>query len=214
MTEAEWRECAEPKSMFGFLRNEGIFTERKARLFAVALCRALWHLLPDPRSQRAVLIGERFADGQASAEELNAAMGEAFDVTAELEKIDDGNLREFVCAALCAYDAAHEAECTEGTAAQAAATGRSETDPQTQASLVRCLFNPFLAVPQPLLWRTPTVVSVAQTIYDERRFSEMPILADALEDAGCSDADVLAHCRAEAPHVRGCWVLDLVLGKS
>jgi hypothetical protein len=58
------------------------------------------------------------------------------------------------------------------------------------------------------------VVAVAKVIDDERRFSEMPILADALEDAGCDDAGVLAHCRADAPHVRGCWVLDLVLGKG
>ena len=55
---------------------------------------------------------------------------------------------------------------------------------------------------------------VAATIYDDRAFDRLPILADALEDAGCDDHDILAHCRGPGPHVRGCWVVDLVLGKS
>jgi hypothetical protein len=70
-----------------------------------------------------------------------------------------------------------------------------------------------LARPHPR-WLTPEAVAIARAIYDVRVFYDLPILGDALEDAGCDDADVLAHCRAETPHVRGCWVLDLVLGKS
>jgi hypothetical protein len=65
-----------------------------------------------------------------------------------------------------------------------------------------------------LRWNDGTVVKLAQSIYDERRFTDLPILADALEDAGCADADILAHCRGPGPHVRGCWVVDLLLGKS
>jgi hypothetical protein len=63
-------------------------------------------------------------------------------------------------------------------------------------------------------WQTPAVAALAQTIYDERRFSDLPILADALEEAGCDNADMLAHCRGPGPHARGCWVVDLLLGKT
>ncbi|MBN9119949.1 MAG: hypothetical protein J0I06_12435 [Planctomycetes bacterium] len=75
--------------------------------------------------------------------------------------------------------------------------------------------NPFLLVPFSTAWRTDTAVTLARQMYESRDFSAMPILADALQDAGCDSADVLAHCRdADQPHVRGCWVTDLVLGKE
>jgi hypothetical protein len=58
------------------------------------------------------------------------------------------------------------------------------------------------------------VVKLAELIYDDRVFNRLPVLADALEKAGCQSADILAHCRSEVPHVRGCWVIDLLLGKE
>ena len=61
---------------------------------------------------------------------------------------------------------------------------------------------------------TPTVVQLAQSIYDDRAFDRLPILADALEEAGCTDAAILDHCRGPGPHVRGCWAVDLLLGKT
>ena len=57
-------------------------------------------------------------------------------------------------------------------------------------------------------------MALARTIYEERAFDGMPVLSDALEEAGCNDADILDHCRQAGPHVRGCWVVDLILGKS
>jgi len=63
-------------------------------------------------------------------------------------------------------------------------------------------------------WRTDTAVTLAHSMYESGDFSVMPILADALQDAGCENEDVLNHCRSEGPHVRGCWVVDLVLGKK
>ena len=63
-------------------------------------------------------------------------------------------------------------------------------------------------------WLTTVVVPLAQQMYESRDFSTMPILADALQDAGCANADVLDHCRGPGPHVRGCWVVDLVSGKG
>jgi hypothetical protein len=83
-------------------------------------------------------------------------------------------------------------------------------------ALLREVFgNPFRPVKFNKAWRTDTAVSLARQMYDGRDFSAMPILADALQDAGCDNEDVLAHCRdAGAAHVRGCWVVDGVLGLS
>src|SRR5262249_3489199 len=87
-----------------------------------------------------------------------------------------------------------------------------------QTTLLRDIIgNPFRPVainPAWLTWNGGTVPKVAQAIYDERAFDRMPVLADALEDAGCSDAAVLNHCRQPGVHVRGCWVVDLLLGKG
>jgi hypothetical protein len=74
--------------------------------------------------------------------------------------------------------------------------------------------NPFRPVAVDPAWLTSTVVSLAEGIYAERAFDRLPILADALQDAGCDSADILDHCRGPGPHARGCWVLDLLLGKS
>jgi hypothetical protein len=84
-----------------------------------------------------------------------------------------------------------------------------------QARLLRDIFgNPFRPVPFSPSWRTDTAVSLARQMYPAREFSAMPILADALQDAGCDNDDVLNHCRGPGPHVRGCWVVDSVLGKE
>jgi hypothetical protein len=85
-----------------------------------------------------------------------------------------------------------------------------------QANLVRDIFgNPFRPVSFDAEWRTSTAVLLAKQMYDSRDFSTMPILADALQDAGCDNADILTHCRdANQVHARGCWVVDLVLGKE
>jgi hypothetical protein len=85
-----------------------------------------------------------------------------------------------------------------------------------QATLLRDIFgNPFRPVAFNPAWRTSDVVLLAQGIYDDRAFDRMPILADALQDAGCDCDDILGHCRdANQPHARGCWVVDLILGKE
>jgi hypothetical protein len=74
--------------------------------------------------------------------------------------------------------------------------------------------NPFRPATFDPFWRTSTVRGLAEGIYADRAFDRMPILADALEDAGCDSADILTHCRGDGPHVRGCWVVDLILGKA
>ena len=90
---------------------------------------------------------------------------------------------------------------------------------QVQSDLLRDIFgNPFRPVtlaPSLLDWNDSVVVKLSQGIYEERAFDRLPILADALEDAGCDDQDILAHCREQGlVHVRGCWVVDLLLGKE
>ncbi|MBX9585555.1 MAG: hypothetical protein K2X87_35050 [Gemmataceae bacterium] len=79
---------------------------------------------------------------------------------------------------------------------------------------MRDLFgNPFRPVAFDPDWRTSTAVALARGMYDARDFGPMPVLADALQDAGCDHPEVLAHCRDPAGiHVRGCWVVDGVLG--
>jgi hypothetical protein len=83
------------------------------------------------------------------------------------------------------------------------------------AGLVREVFgNPFRRAPFTPEWRSATALTLARQMYDTRDFSALPILADALQDAGCDNEDILDHCRGPGPHVRGCWVVDLVLGKE
>ncbi len=82
------------------------------------------------------------------------------------------------------------------------------------AAYARDIANPFRPVAFDPVWRTSTAVAIAQEAYDSREFGNLPVLADALQDAGCENADVLDHLRGPGPHVRGCWVVDLVLGKA
>src|SRR5439155_8378323 len=99
-------------------------------------------------------------------------------------------------------------------------------DPQAEqtvwAALIRDIFgNPFRHIEFASAWLTPTVTQLAQAAYDVRILpsgqldrAHLAILADALLDAGCHNDDILAHCRGPGPHVRGCWVIDLLLGKQ
>jgi hypothetical protein len=88
-------------------------------------------------------------------------------------------------------------------------------DRDAEAALLRDIFgNPFRPVSFSPQWRTDTALALAHQMYESRDFGAMPILADALQDAGCDNEDILSHCRGDGPHVRGCWVVDLVLGKE
>jgi hypothetical protein len=100
-----------------------------------------------------------------------------------------------------------EAYCTRGSG--------DEDERAAQRRIVDDIFgNPFRPVTVDPSWFTSTVLCLAQAVYSEVAFDRLPILADALEDAGCDDAEILNHCRSEGPHVKGCWVADLLLGKD
>jgi hypothetical protein len=194
----------------------------------VACCRRIWQLLPDERSRQAVEVAERYADAQATEEELEAASAAAWavwDADREPDSAGKGNSdgRDDAFPS-GAWLAAYNAAIPPGGAAPAfvaphemarEATANSETEGAAQCVLLRDLFgNPFRPVAVDPGWLTPEVVHLAQSIYDDRAFDHLPALADALEEAGWTNADLLNHCRQPGPHVRGCWVLDLVLGKE
>jgi hypothetical protein len=213
MMEHEWLACPDPDALLDHLRSSGRASERKLRLFAVGCCRRVWHLMNDGRSRKAVAVVERWVDGEASRQQLeaaHAAAGQAWRTPAGTAAWDASTVEWRVEAAAAA--ASH--------AAWAGSADRSRADERrAQADLLRCIVgNPF-RVPAPfppavLAWQDGTVVKLARSIYQARRFEDVPVLADALEEAGCSDADVLGHLRGPGPHGRGCWVVDALLGKG
>ncbi|HEY7153520.1 MAG TPA: hypothetical protein VH575_06145 [Gemmataceae bacterium] len=227
MTEAKWNSCADPQLMLEFLRERGKLCDRKARLYAVACFRSVWDKLSEPASRRAVEVAERFADGKATKEEFDAASDAADEVPWVFVERGDHAAEGFAHAAgwATAPDASTAAEVTARFARgcdqdKKRPDGRYlATDPSEeyrQSLLLRCIFgNPFRPLHDlaPSLL-TPAIVGLAQTIYEQRSFERTRELADALEAAGCTDASLLAHLRSPGPHVRGCFALDAMLGKS
>jgi hypothetical protein len=216
MTEQEWLECTEPMSMFRTLRCR--FRHRKLRLFAVACYRCNWHYYTDQRSRDAVEIAERHADGAASDGELrqgyagaSAAHREAFRIHGK-----EGACVEWGAACVAAPFAFKAAENASWMSARRRESNvTTGADLNIQAALVRDIFgNPFRPVAADPRWLTSTVIDLAQAVYDEKAFDRLPILADALMDAGCDNEEIIAHCRGTGSHVRGCWVVDLLLGKE
>jgi hypothetical protein len=206
MTEAEWLACTDWRKMLEFLRGKA--SDRKLRLFSVACCRKIWDTLTDERLRRAVEVGEQYADGLVSDQTRSAAWDAVLNM-----KIDAVERQD--------WERAVRIRRTQGPVLDfmsKSARYISDVDWGLQCRLLRdILGNPFRPAsidPTWLVWNSGTVPKLAQAIYDERRFGDLPILADALEEAGCDNTDVLAHCRGPGPHVRGCWVVDLLLGKE
>ena len=230
MTEQEWLEASDLGRMLEFLRGKS--NERKMRLFAVACCRRIWHLLIDKRSREAVEVAERYADGGATDEELETASLAAEAVwdadmkrAAKEGKWDRRSRLPYYGASAAAYNVAIPLGWWGAAPAFRPPNEIArETVPDTGAEgAAQCVLlwdifgNPFRPVvinPSWLAWNDEMVVKLAQAIYDERAFDRLPILADALEEAGCTSEDILGHLRGPGPHVRGCWVVDLCLGKS
>jgi hypothetical protein len=218
MTEAEWLGCVDPKPMLEFL--QGKVSDRKLRLFAVACCRRIWSLLADKRSRMAVEVGEKVADGMATDEEEFAAYEAACNAK------DDAWCGAYENVDFPAVAASYVVCSDPSPALVAGLTASAGDDPRGRAPgetafqcrLLRDInsnpFRPITIDPAWLAWNDGTVQKIAQAIYDERAFDRMPILADALEEAGCPNQDILTHCRSGGEHVRGCWVVDLLLGKS
>jgi hypothetical protein len=229
MDEEKWLACEDPKLMLEylsrgrsarrkaqrFLRGNGRASDRTLRLFAVAWCRRVWHRLADQRCRDAVEAAERFADGAATQAELSEARSAAWTVYA----------RTGAYYARSVHAAARESCDAAAVAGYAARAARRQREPAAQCVLLRCIcgnpFRPVAVSPAWLAWNEGTVVRLAQAAYDERHLppgtldnARLAVLADALEEAGCTDGQILGHLRSGGDHVRGCWALDLLLGKS
>jgi hypothetical protein len=214
MTESEWLAATDPRPMLEFVRDK--VSDRKLRLFACACCRAVRateHLGPG----WAVAVAERYADGLASDEDLvSARRGVPF----------PDNFSEWVLR-LSAYDGAWE-----GVGYVTSAIDLIKIDPDAlrhfplplddlvkrTVLLLRDIFGPLpfrpmTIAPDVLAWNDGTVRRIAEGIYEEPAFDRLSVLADALRDASCDAEELLTHCRSEGPHVKGCWAVDLILGR-
>jgi hypothetical protein len=213
VTEAEWLACTNPKPMLEHLRLVANMTRREAgrrklRLFGCACCRRVWHLMVNEADKRAVEVAEQFADGRADEHKLLLAHNLA--PSSGL----GSRVAEFVVWATARVwepASVKRLDKVRGTT--------SAEERRCQADLLRDIFgNPFGRAPSVapawLAWDGGTVPKLAAGIYRKRTFDRLPVLADALEEAGCTDAAILGHCRGGGEHVRGCWVIDLLLGKA
>jgi hypothetical protein len=230
MTEAEWLACDDLYSMLEFLRDR--VSDRKLRLFAVACCRRPYYRVDDERHRRAIQFAERMADEavsegewrevrQAALELWQAAWADSLEAqqqaprgTPEVEKLVHADMATAAGWAILedAWEAAYQATGVDW--------GEDYADePAHQLVLLRDVFGPPLFRPVPIdpAWLGAdggAAPALARRIYNDRAFHDLPVLAGALERAGCADPDMLSHCRQPSEHVRGCWVVDLILGKS
>jgi hypothetical protein len=197
MTEVGWLRSVKPSVMLHCLSHGQ--SQRKFRLFAIAVARIAWGS-DEPTSLRSQLLKHvEFAVEEPAEAKNTFTLGGVYLATSDPNGMIHSTART---AALWSVRIGDE-------------PGAHSVDAVTQAAFIRDIFgNPFRPVAFDPSWRTSSAVGVAQAMYDARDFAAMPILADALEDAGCDSPDVLAHCRGDGPHVRGCWVVDHVLGKA
>lgn len=233
MTEAEWLACEAPGEMLKQLRWKADYlrfrkpwktSDRRFRLASCACCQRVRHRLErrwsDEETQTALDLSERFADDPQN-DSLRQSLSE---VAAALIGMSTGpHFVEFegtvVSAIANAVQPPREGDDYVQYAIQAIwlALEPSNRLRSVQFSrLLRCVFgNPFQPVAINPEWLSSTVTAMAQQMYDARDFSTMPILADALQDAGCDNDAILNHSRdGNGVHVRGCWVVDLILGKT
>jgi hypothetical protein len=209
MTEQERLESNATREMLEFLWGKG--SDRKLRLFACGFCRSIDEVLADEDCRDAVQVAEQFADGVASREELDAAWRTA---RAVWEVSEWKSMLAAKATDWSAWTAALSVHLVLGIDNNPLKFWRRQSD------ILRCIVGPlpFSSVfidPAWLTWHGGLLVSMARQMYDSRDFSDLSVMADALEEAGCANPDILSHCRQQgAVHVRGCWVVDLLLGKE
>jgi hypothetical protein len=242
MTESEWLSYTDPDQLLKPLTEQPDW--EKLRALAFACLRRIWHLVPPGGWRRAAEVAERFMAHSASREEVDATIRWTDGALEDLDFGGPSHpqLRVEYHAALAVFrffrwmnhegmaiGVAQHARQALGRQAwhRIGQDGVEETYPQAleayeaamreegrcQCDLIRDIF-PFRPIAIDSRWRTLAVTALAKTIYDERRFADMPILGDALEEAGCTAADLLAHCRESREHVRGCWAVDLLRDKE
>ncbi len=233
MTEADWNVCTNPEQMMECVKHKS--TPRKMRLFAVAACRLIWHRFTDERSRRAIEIAERYADGEVDDQTLEDMRVTAYEAYTDAKVADGLEPEQDVppeTSGLVSYVACNLIDDEWGDDAAAWAVcahthARIFGGHPELCDLFRCVFgNPFRPVSFDPAWRSPTVQKLVESIYPEGPFDRLPILGDALEEAGCNNLEMLNHLRPpkrgrwwpfskkrSTGHVRGCWVMDLLLNK-
>jgi hypothetical protein len=235
--EAVWLAAVVPRPMLDHLR--GRLSERKQLLLVCACARRLWLLLPDPRGLELLEAAERYADGEISQDDLLRARFAASTWASCESGIDQLTyLRGALCRAPTGRPEVAWHRTWEATsfalnfsaflverdrvrfAKPGVVRGKAwDEEARAQADLLREIVgNPFRPCPPlpaaVLRWQDRLVPRLAQSTYDEQRWGQLPVLADALLDAGCEDDALLDHCRGDAEHVRGCWAVDALLGRS
>lgn len=232
LSEADWLACPYPGALIDYVNQSKQIGRRKFFLAGAACVRRIWHLLNGAESRAAVEAAERYADGEISQEELLAIQKPASDFH---RRWHEGDPR--FMAAIAASRLSHDLRQNQGLAehtmyapvdaskAVALLNGVSEgsevwyakeqAEMRVQAEIYRCVMgNPFRPMELKPMWQTPKIIHLGSAIYADRAFERLPLLADALEEAGCTNADMLVHCRSKGPHARGCWVIDLLLGRE
>ena len=202
MTEDTWLTTDRVPDLLRYVRRRGgnAVRNRRLRLFGCAVMRARWDAIPDDRLRDAVAQAEEYADDEfddKTAAALRFGIANTFFHWLKTPDVD-----------YC-YNLLHR------SISEVAGTFTYiQTSPEMAAAVRDIFGNPFRPVVFDKSWRTSSAIALAKTMYDARRFDAMPILSDALQDEGCEDAEILGHCRNPGAHVRGCWVVDLVLGKT
>jgi hypothetical protein len=218
LTEQEWRECGDPLVL---LRHLGAASgDRKTLLLIVACLARISDLLPE--HGRPWMAGaEAAAEGLGSVQDLADEDGE--DAVFTAYEVAPDERRGAVDAVLDVFSVRWEqGDWQEGETPEPFMVAAWQAERRLQSDLVRDIFgNPFRPVTPDPGWLTPTVNSLAQVAYEQRSLpagtldpARLAVLADALEEAGCRDEQILGHLRGPGPHVPGCFLLDLVLGKN
>jgi len=191
--------------MLEFLRGKA--SDRKLRLFACACNYQLGYVRQSGNRIKVVEVAERLADGIASPDEVR----EVYPATAPPPSPPGRTC--VIWEETVEFFGVLIDTNAERAAALWGWCGSEDVPPGQRTHFLHDIFGPLPFRPVTLV-PTATVTHLAEAIYTDRAFDRLPILADALEDAGCTDADILAHCRGGGEHVRGCWVVDLLLGKE
>jgi hypothetical protein len=178
-------------------------------MFGVACCRRISRLGNDERGLIAIDVAERYADRKAKIDEVRVACRNAREDASGIAR----PLGHYVNEIAVLYNAAFNAELVSEYALKAASDQAGEK--ALQCALLREVFgNPFQRIRISRRWLTPKVKQLSEQIYAESSFDQLRMLADALEEAGCSDGEIVRHCRSDGPHVKGCWAIDLLLARS
>lgn len=223
MTELQWaEERRHAQYMVHTLQKMGLARtkvgRRKLRLYASGCCRQAWPSIRESSLKQAVETAERFADGLVDKATLTRTYERVLWLDADDRYPARSQSREQAAAgmaiATCHPNAHNAAFCITAYHPSPVASGKTANAEGVLCDLLRCVFgNPFQKPAFPTAWQTETVKALASAIYADLAFDRLPILADALEEAGCDDRPMLDHLRGPGPHCRGCWVLDLALGK-